>query len=73
MTRTTSPPDQMPEEIDFVLDFSLNILRAFGFNGIHTFAGTKPEKSVGDPAQWKDAENALEASLKRLRACPTGG
>jgi threonyl-tRNA synthetase len=23
-------PDQMPEEIDFVLNFSLNILRAFG-------------------------------------------
>jgi threonyl-tRNA synthetase len=58
-------PDQMPEEIDFVLDFSLNILRAFGFSEIHAFLSTKPEKSVGDPAQWADAENALEASLKR--------
>ncbi len=58
-------PDQMPEEIDFVLDFSLNILRAFGFSEFHAFLSTKPEKSVGDPAQWKDAENALEASLKR--------
>jgi len=58
-------PDQMPDEIDFVLDFSLNILRAFGFSEIHAFLSTKPEKSVGDPAQWLDAENALEASLKR--------
>ncbi len=58
-------PDQMPEEIDFVLDFSLNILRAFGFKEIHAFLSTKPEKSVGDPEQWTAAEHALEDSLKR--------
>ena len=27
-------PDQMPQEIDFVLDFSLHILRSFGFSDI---------------------------------------
>lgn len=58
-------PDQMPEEIDFVLDFSLNILHAFGFKEIHAFLSTMPEKKVGEPEQWKAAEDALEASLKR--------
>ena len=58
-------PDQMPDEIDFVLDFSLNILRAFGFDKIRAFLSTMPEKSVGEPEHWHAAEAALEASLKR--------
>lgn len=58
-------PDQMPAEIDFVLDFSLHILRSFGFNEIHAYLSTRPEKAVGEEAMWKDAEAALEASLKR--------
>jgi len=58
-------PDQMPEEIDFTLDFSLHILRSFGFNDFHAYLSTKPEKSVGEPEQWEAAEKALEASLKR--------
>jgi threonyl-tRNA synthetase len=58
-------PDQMPAEIDFVLRFSLNILRSFGFSDIHAYLSTRPEKSVGDPAMWEDAEVALQASLDR--------
>jgi threonyl-tRNA synthetase len=58
-------PDQMPAEIDFTLDFSLHILRSFGFNDIHAYLSTKPEKSVGEPEQWSAAEKALEESLKR--------
>lgn len=58
-------PDQMPDEIDFVLGFSLHILRSFGFTEINAYLSTKPEKSVGNPEQWTAAEDALEASLKR--------
>jgi threonyl-tRNA synthetase len=58
-------PDQMPDEIDFVLDFCLNILRAFGFNDFKAYLSTQPEKAVGEAAQWRTAEAALEASLKR--------
>ncbi len=58
-------PSQMPEEIDFVLSFSLNILRAFGFDEIKAYLSTRPEKAVGEPERWRDAEAALEASLKR--------
>ncbi len=58
-------PDQMPAEIDFTLNFSLHILRSFGFNDFHAYLSTKPEKSVGEPEQWTAAEHALEDSLKR--------
>jgi len=58
-------PDQMPAEIDFTLNFSLHILRSFGFTDFHAYLSTKPEKSVGEPEQWEAAEHALEDSLKR--------
>ena len=58
-------PDQMPAEIDFVLDFCLEMLRAFGFTDFQAYLSTQPEKSVGDPANWREAEAALEASLQR--------
>lgn len=58
-------PSQMPDEIDFVLSFSLNMLRSFGFNDIKAYLSTRPEKAVGAPEQWRDAEAALEAALKR--------
>lgn len=58
-------PDQMPAEIDFVLNFSLHILRSFGFSEIQAYLSTKPEKSVGEPERWLAAETALEESLKR--------
>jgi threonyl-tRNA synthetase len=58
-------PDQMPDEIDFTLDFCLGMLRAFGFNNFIAYLSTQPEKSVGDPAHWREAEAALEASLNR--------
>ncbi|MCE1252838.1 MAG: threonine--tRNA ligase, partial [Anaerolineae bacterium] len=58
-------PDQMPAEIDFVLNFSLHILRSFGFTDIQAYLSTKPEKSVGTAERWQAAEAALEASLKR--------
>jgi len=58
--------DQMPEEIDFVLNFSLHILRSFGFTDFKAYLSTQPpEKSVGEDYKWRDAEAALEEALKR--------
>jgi threonyl-tRNA synthetase len=59
------PPDQMPEEIDFVVSFSLFILRSFGFDNIEAYLSTRPEKYVGDPTQWDEATEALRAALER--------
>jgi threonyl-tRNA synthetase len=56
----------LADEIDFILSFSLYILRSFGFEDVHAYLSTKPEdKFVGDPADWRKAEEALEAALKR--------
>jgi threonyl-tRNA synthetase len=58
-------PDQMPGEIDKVLHFSLDILRAFGFDTFEIMLSTRPEKRVGREEDWDAAETALEAALKR--------
>jgi threonyl-tRNA synthetase len=58
-------PEQMPEEIDQVLGFSLDILRAFGFDTFKLYLSTRPEKRVGAEADWDQAEAALEAALER--------
>ncbi len=58
-------PDQMPAEIDFALNFSLNMLRAFGLRDFIAYLSTRPEHAVGEPQQWADATAALEASLQR--------
>lgn len=60
-------PDQMPAEIDFVLNFCLNMLRAFGFKDFKAYLSTQPEKAAGEESQWRAAEAALEDSLKRAR------
>ena len=58
-------PDQMPSEIDRVIEFSLNILRAFGFDSFRLCLSTRPAKRVGEESHWDEAEAALEAALSR--------
>jgi len=60
-------PDQMPQEIDFVLDFCLHILRSFGFTDFQAYLSTRPEGSVGEEGMWKEAEAALQSSLERAK------
>ncbi|MBN1451483.1 MAG: threonine--tRNA ligase [Anaerolineales bacterium] len=56
-------PDQMDDELSFVLDFCMNILRAFGLTEFSAYLSTKPEKSVGSEEQWEFAEKSLEKVL----------
>ncbi len=60
-------PDQMPDEIDFTLNFSMNMLKAFGFKDFQAYLSTMPEKHVGEDKMWHDAEIALEETLQRMR------
>jgi threonyl-tRNA synthetase len=55
----------MPGEIDKVLYFSLDILRAFGFDAFELYLSTRPPKRVGREEDWDAAEAALEDTLKR--------
>jgi threonyl-tRNA synthetase len=38
-------PDQMPQEIENALRFSMDILRAFGFQEFELYLSTRPEKA----------------------------
>ncbi len=59
-------PDQMPGEIDRVLQFSLNVLRAFGFRDFQAYLATRnPHKAAGVPEAWEAPTEALRQALER--------
>ena len=61
-------PDQMPQEIDRVLAFSLTILRAFGFEAFQGYLSTRnPDKSAGAAEQWVAPTEALRQALERAQ------
>lgn len=55
--------DQIGDEILRVLDFTLFILRTFGFKNYDIHLSTRPEKYVGSPENWERATNALKGAL----------
>jgi threonyl-tRNA synthetase len=56
----------MPDEILRVLEFSLNILRAFGFDHFQAYLSTRnPEKSAGKPEDWVAPTEALRQALEK--------
>jgi threonyl-tRNA synthetase len=58
-------PDQIDEEISRVLSFSLFIWRSFGFAEYEVYLSTRPEKYVGEPERWEQAEEALRRALDK--------
>jgi len=58
-------PDQLDEEIFSLLDFTLFVLRAFGFDRYDIYLSTRPEKYAGTPENWDLAESALRKALER--------
>ncbi|MEK7829125.1 MAG: threonine--tRNA ligase, partial [Deltaproteobacteria bacterium] len=58
-------PEQLEDEISSVLNFTLYILRSFGFNSYDIYLSTRPEKFVGDLLNWAKAENALKHALEK--------
>ena len=57
-------PEQMDDEIEEVLRFSIHMLKAFGFEDFHAYISTRPEKSVGDPALWDSATESLKKAVE---------
>ncbi len=55
--------DQIEEEILNVLDFTLFVLRTFGFDRYDIYLSTRPEKYVGSLDSWERATNALKMAL----------
>ena len=61
-------PDQLSNEVEKLLEFSFDYLKAFGFEEYEIYLSTKPaEKFVGEPALWEKAQESLSQSLKKMK------
>ncbi len=56
--------DQIEDEILKVLEFTLFILRIFGFEHYDVYLSTRPERYVGSLENWERATNALKGALE---------
>jgi threonyl-tRNA synthetase len=57
-------PEQIEDEILRVLRFSINLLRAFGFSEYDIMLSTRPEKYIGEPERWEQAQASLRRALE---------
>ena len=64
-------PDQVVDEVNAVLDLDFGILRTMGFSDFEVMLSTRPEKAVGDAAQWELATDSLRQTLE-ARGMPFG-
>ncbi|HKE50729.1 MAG TPA: threonine--tRNA ligase, partial [Actinomycetes bacterium] len=58
-------PDQLQDELASLLQFVLDLLGDYGLSEFTADLSTRPDKFVGDIADWDRAEAALEAALKK--------
>ena len=56
-------PDQVEKEVIGVLDFTFDLLGAFGFTDYEIYLSTRPEKAVGANADWNHATESLRRAL----------
>jgi len=56
--------EQIEDEILKVLEFTVFLLRVFGFEHYDIYLSTQPEKYVGSPENWERSTNALKRALE---------
>jgi len=56
-------PDQLEQEIAGVIDFTLDMLKVFGFRQSRFHLSTRPEQSLGSEEIWERATNALARAM----------
>jgi threonyl-tRNA synthetase len=56
--------EQIEDEILSVLEFTLFILKVFGFEHYDIYLSTRPEKYVGSLENWERSTNALKKALE---------
>ncbi|MBF0563929.1 MAG: threonine--tRNA ligase [Nitrospirae bacterium] len=59
--------DQIEDEIMSVLDFTLFVLKTFGFENFDVYLSTRPDKFVGSLENWEIATNALKKALESIK------
>ncbi|HEX6238089.1 MAG TPA: threonine--tRNA ligase [Acidimicrobiales bacterium] len=57
-------PEQLTDELTSLLSFVLRLLRDYGFDTFEAELSTRPDKFVGDPANWEKAEEALRQAVE---------
>jgi threonyl-tRNA synthetase len=60
-------PEQLQGELASLLDFVLSLLRDFGFTEFEAELSTRPDKFVGEPEEWDEAEAALKHAVETSR------
>ena len=60
-------PEEMEQEIIRVIDFTVRMLRTFGFEDFKAYIATRPEKSVGDNTLWEQATQALKVAADKVK------
>ena len=55
--------EQINQEINSLLRFSISLLKSFGFNDIEADLSTKPKKAIGEDKDWDIATESLENAL----------
>ncbi len=58
-------PDQLEDELASLLDFVVGLLRDYGLTEFEAELSTRPEKFVGEIAEWDAAEAALKYALDK--------
>jgi threonyl-tRNA synthetase len=56
-------PEQLASELASLLDFVVGLLRDFGLTEFEAELSTRPEKYIGEPDEWEEAEAALRHAL----------
>ncbi len=56
-------PEQIESEVSGVLRMINEVYQTFGFEEVHFYLATRPEKRLGDDATWDRAEAALAGAL----------
>jgi len=59
-------PEDMEAEIIRVIDFTVRMLKTFGFEDFKAYIATRPEKSVGDNTMWEQATQALKVAANKV-------
>jgi len=57
-------PEQLAGELTSLLAFVIGLLRDFGLTDFEAELATRPERYVGEPAQWAEGEAALRVALE---------
>jgi threonyl-tRNA synthetase len=58
--------EQLNEEVEKLLIFSMNVLKHFGFESFQVYLSTMPDNPVGEKKDWDMATESLRSSLQKL-------